>query len=408
MHTQEVAGLKRIGVRTVPFWSVSALILWLAWLNTACQETPSVLTFVSQHADGQLSFHCIHRNKEIISATIDAPAEYIAWSPETWRALIRASDDEVYLVNLAQPQNRICLSCNMDKFLGASFSPSGKLIALKTRHGLYLTENDPFTPTMIALPPEHPAIYELAWSPQEDFIAFIGAKPAIPGTSIFRVASDGTQLSNLFPGPTIAEYFGLRWAPQGDRLAALAGKDGYHVAVMKSDGSEMTYITEWQPTQDTETFDQVVGLWSELSWSPDGHWLIYASASSNNNRDLFIVDLSGEHLTQIDLPGFELGASWAPDGRQIVFESRTVQDKSDIYVVDKDGSSLTNLTLGVGANVYPAWSPDNRQIAFITNRDGNQEIYLINPDGSNLINISNHSTATDMFPAWKSCSGISR
>jgi TolB protein len=47
----------------------------------------------------------------------------------------------------------------------------------------------------------------------------------------------------------------------------------------------------------------------------------------------------------------------------------------------------------------PAWSPDGSRIAFLTGRDGNGEIYVMNADGSGPTNLTNNP-AEDYDPVW--------
>src|SRR6266480_4416031 len=55
----------------------------------------------------------------------------------------------------------------------------------------------------------------------------------------------------------------------------------------------------------------------------------------------------------------------------------------DIFVMNEDGSNQIQLTNSVGQDGVPAWSPDGTKIAFLSERDGNGEIYVMNADGSN-------------------------
>ena len=53
-----------------------------------------------------------------------------------------------------------------------------------------------------------------------------------------------------------------------------------------------------------------------------------------------------------------------------------------------DGSGQQRLTRKGGCATEPGWSPDGRKIAFISKRDGNIEIYVMNADGSGQRNLT--------------------
>jgi Tol biopolymer transport system component len=48
----------------------------------------------------------------------------------------------------------------------------------------------------------------------------------------------------------------------------------------------------------------------------------------------------------------------------------------------------------------PAWSPDGREIAFATDRDGNNEVYTMPADGSRQVNRTRHP-GSDIQPDWQ-------
>ena len=74
-------------------------------------------------------------------------------------------------------------------------------------------------------------------------------------------------------------------------------------------------------------------------------------------------------------------AAWSADGRRIAFMSER-DGNAEIYVMNADGSGQTRLTNDPGFDADPTFSPDG-QIAFNSTRDGgNPEIYVMNGDGT--------------------------
>jgi Tol biopolymer transport system component len=69
---------------------------------------------------------------------------------------------------------------------------------------------------------------------------------------------------------------------------------------------------------------------------------------------------------------------------KIVFVSDR-DGNSEIYTSNTDGSNITRLTNNPGNDDDPVWSPDGTRIAFTSNRDGSSGIYIMNADGSNVV-----------------------
>ena len=73
----------------------------------------------------------------------------------------------------------------------------------------------------------------------------------------------------------------------------------------------------------------------------------------------------------------DIAPSWSPDSHQIAFASD--EDGLDtIFIADLDGSNLKRLTAGPKMDTQPAISPDGSKLAIQSNRDGNYEIYVLN------------------------------
>ena len=71
----------------------------------------------------------------------------------------------------------------------------------------------------------------------------------------------------------------------------------------------------------------------------------------------------------------------------------------EIYVMNADGTNQTRLTNHPAEDTLPSWSPDGARLAFVSLRDGNREIYVMNADGSNLARLTDNPDH-DGGPAW--------
>ncbi|MGN7726488.1 amidohydrolase family protein [Luteimonas sp. 22616] len=70
----------------------------------------------------------------------------------------------------------------------------------------------------------------------------------------------------------------------------------------------------------------------------------------------------------------------SPDGQRLAFEVL-----GDIYMASVHGGKATAVTSGPDWDVRPVWSPDGREIAFISDRSGGDQVHVINVDGPRSI-----------------------
>ncbi|MFH1741895.1 MAG: right-handed parallel beta-helix repeat-containing protein, partial [bacterium] len=89
---------------------------------------------------------------------------------------------------------------------------------------------------------------------------------------------------------------------------------------------------------------------------------------------------------------------WSPDGSQIAFVSER-GGNTDIWLMNADGSEPVQLTDGVGRNSSPAWSPEGDRIAFTSDRDSNAELYLLDLSTKDITRLTENE-ATDNSPVW--------
>ena len=111
----------------------------------------------------------------------------------------------------------------------------------------------------------------------------------------------------------------------------------------------------------------------DIRLSPDGQFAVWAA-----KKQLWIAPVSaatGSHQLT-DLRGDNSNPKWSPDGRQIAFVSNR-GDHSFVAVYDFGSDSVRYLSPSVDRDVLPRWSPDGRRIAFIRIPGIEQKLPLI-------------------------------
>ncbi len=135
-------------------------------------------------------------------------------------------------------------------------------------------------------------------------------------------------------------------------------------------------------------------------FSPDGRYLAYVSYKSGV-ANIVVRSAEGGLVGGTNFNSTTTSPSISPGG-QLAFSSALSNDGSmEIYVSNLDGSGPRRLTrTQKGINISPRWNPrTGREIAFISNRGGSPQIYVMDSSGSNqrpLISRGGHSDS----PSW--------
>ncbi len=165
----------------------------------------------------------------------------------------------------------------------------------------------------------------------------------------------------------------LTWSPDGNKVA-IAAECNVHIWLL---GGGLSTLRD----------GKTCGIFREPDWSPDGRFIAYISEELGRlcpncqayYSDVFITSLDGSFHRAITekFEGYSRSPAWSPDGRNLAFES-----DGELYVYSLDKDSVTNLSQHPANEAYPEWSLDGQWIAFLSDRSGEFELYIMRSDGS--------------------------
>ena len=137
-----------------------------------------------------------------------------------------------------------------------------------------------------------------------------------------------------------------------------------------------------------------------------GGKIVYSYLTSNGqftDTYLFDVVLGKEVPLIIGDLSYKRDYSWSPDSKQIAFMSDFEIPDNKLMIVDVESGKTNTLVYSkTYRNFYPSWSPNGQSIAFTSDRDGPQgefHLFVINVDGTNTHRLTNFHSYT---PDWSS------
>ena len=133
----------------------------------------------------------------------------------------------------------------------------------------------------------------------------------------------------------------------------------------------------------------------EPAWNPGGTKIAFQGFDNSFFRDIYIYRADGLFLTRVtNTPAAEEeNPDWSPDGTKLIFDR-----SGTLIVFNTANSQETPLDTGGNAS-NPAWSSTNK-LAFVTTRNGNNDIYVSNADGSSPSPSLGTSPDPDTMPVW--------
>jgi len=278
------------------------------------------------------------------------------------------------------------------------WSPDGSRVAFSIESGVHVLEiGGAETPRLVAEDSRSPA-----WSPDGRRLAFLGA--AESERLRLRIVDESggvAEPSARWPPLGWGRADDLAWSPSGDLLAftwtrIFSGRPrNTDLYVVDSEGSHLVNLTGLER--------DVQGSLAGVRWAPDGERLAF---SQGTNGFWSLVTARPDGAGRVEFGGLLSGArapyevrgaqvpAWSPGGRRLAWSNRR-----GIVTTAPDGSAPAELTWGRTGGSEPAWSADGTRIAFVGDSSAGQ-LWVMNADGSGLTRLTDLGEWV-FAPVWR-------
>ena len=246
-------------------------------------------------------------------------------------------------------------------------------------------------------------------SPDGNLLAFVTQRNLFTTDIYIADAHTGRLIKKLGGAETDPHFDAISfinssgdWSPDAKKFAFIVYANGNNeIAIMDTRSSKVERRIRLKG----------VGAMSHISWSPDGRTLAI-SGQHGGIGDLFLLDLQTEQLRQLTNDRYaEFQPAWSPDGRTIAFATDR-GDQTDFDKMKFGPLQIATIDVATGKiqvyspfpharhTINPQWTPDGRELFFVSDPDGVPNIYRMNLATNEVRQVTNTATGVSGITSY--------
>jgi TolB protein len=220
-------------------------------------------------------------------------------------------------------------------------------------------------------------------------IAYISVLGTVPNRNYRLIVADADGENPHVVMQSNEPLMSPAWSPDGQNLAYVSFEDRLP-----------SIYVQYLKTGERKRVSAKAGVNQAPAYSPDGKKLALTLSTRDGNLDVYILYLATNALTRVtDDPGIDTEPQWSKDGQSIYFTSDRAGGPQIYRVGVQPGAKPQRLTFQGNYNARPRLSPDESQLAFVTQAEGGFRIGVMDLKGRGDVQVLTRGPS-DVSPSY--------